>query len=233
LAVIARSIGKLVPASAAAQRAFVHPLHGIGKAAAITAQHLDIGHQMVAQRDRLRHLQMGEAGHDRIGMFFGAGQQRGDQGFQCGIGFGASGLHPQAEIHRHLIVAAARGVEPARRRADDFPQPGFDMEVDILQRQILHQLAGFIFGGDLLQTLVDGGDIGGADDAACAQHRHMRAAAGDVLPPQALVHADGGVDFLHDRRWAGTKAPAPQAVGGTAIVAAGDGSAPLVGLCRR
>ena len=169
---------------------------------------------MVAQRHRLRHLQMGEARRDRIGMFLGAGEQRGDQALQRQIGFGAGGLHPQAEIHRHLIVAAARGVQAARGGTDDLFQPGFDMEVDILQRQILDQHAGLIFGGDLLEALVDGGDIFGRNDALLAQHGDMRAAALDVLAPQPFVDADGGVDFLHDRRRAGAEAAAPQAICG-------------------
>ena len=169
---------------------------------------------MVAQRHRLRHLQVGETGHDGIGMFFGTGEQRGDQALQRQISFGAGGLHPQAEIHRHLIVAAARGVQAARGGTDDLFQPGFDMEVDILQRQILDQLAGLIFGGNLLQALVDGGDVFGRNDALLAQHGDMRTAALDVLAPQAFVDADGGVDFLHDCRRAGAEAAAPQAVGG-------------------
>ena len=88
------------------------------------------------------------------------------------------------------------------------------MEVDILQRQIFDQLAGLILGGDLLQPLVDGGNILGRNNALLAQHGDMRAAALDVLAPQAFVDADGGVDFLHDRRRAGAEAAAPQAVCG-------------------
>jgi hypothetical protein len=46
----------------------VHPRARIGKARG-RARHLVIGHQVMAQRHRLRGLQMGEAGHDAVGMF--------------------------------------------------------------------------------------------------------------------------------------------------------------------
>ena len=48
------------------------PRAAIGEAAAVTDQHLAIGHQMVAERHRLARLEVGEAGHDAGGMFFGA-----------------------------------------------------------------------------------------------------------------------------------------------------------------
>ena len=51
-----------------AERTFVQPLARIGKAAAIARRHLDIGEQVMAERHRLRGLQMGEAGHDGVGM---------------------------------------------------------------------------------------------------------------------------------------------------------------------
>ena len=41
---------------------------GIGEAAAVARQHLDIGEQMMAEGHRLRALQMREAGHDRVGI---------------------------------------------------------------------------------------------------------------------------------------------------------------------
>ncbi len=72
-AVAARSIGKLVPASAAApERAFVQPGAGIGEAAAVAPEHLDVGQQMVAEGDRLGRLQMGEARHHERGVLLRA-----------------------------------------------------------------------------------------------------------------------------------------------------------------
>ena len=39
--------------------------------------------------------------------------------------------HPQAEIGRHLVVAAAPGMQLAAHRADQFGQAAFDRGVDI------------------------------------------------------------------------------------------------------
>ena len=65
-AVIARSIGNEVPASAAAPSGLsLRRRARIGEAAAVARRHLDIGEQMVAEGHRLRGLQMGEARHHR------------------------------------------------------------------------------------------------------------------------------------------------------------------------
>jgi len=63
-AVIARSMGKRGPASAAlpSGQSLSRP-PAISQPAAITIQHLDIGQQMMAERHRLGGLQMGEARH--------------------------------------------------------------------------------------------------------------------------------------------------------------------------
>ena len=75
-AVICRSIGNEVPASAAAPSG-----HSFIRARASAkrprrGQHLDIGHQMVAEGHRLGRLQMGEARHQRVGDSTGLGHQR-------------------------------------------------------------------------------------------------------------------------------------------------------------
>ena len=50
--------------------------------------------------------------------------------------------HPQAEIGRHLVVAAARGVQPAAGLADALGQAGLDVHVDVFQRGIEREAAG-------------------------------------------------------------------------------------------
>ena len=73
LAVLCRSMGKPVPASAAAPSG----LSSMRSMASRTRdrsrrEHLDIGHAVMAEGHRLRRLQMGEAGHHGRGMFLGA-----------------------------------------------------------------------------------------------------------------------------------------------------------------
>ncbi len=48
------------------ERALVEPAAGVGEAAAVAAEHLDVGEQMMAEGHRLGRLQMGEARHHDI-----------------------------------------------------------------------------------------------------------------------------------------------------------------------
>ena len=57
------------------ERAFVQPFSPVGKPPAITPEHLDIGHEMVAEGDGLGCLQMGEARHHPIVMRLGTLEQ--------------------------------------------------------------------------------------------------------------------------------------------------------------
>ena len=59
-----------------AERALVEPTAAIGKTAAVAPEHLDIGQEVMSERDRLRDLQMREAGHHRIGVRLGLIDQR-------------------------------------------------------------------------------------------------------------------------------------------------------------
>src|ERR1700761_424964 len=50
-------------ALAVASRAFIEPGAGVAQPAAVAAQHLDVGHQVMTEGHGLRGLQMGEARH--------------------------------------------------------------------------------------------------------------------------------------------------------------------------
>ena len=97
-----------------AQGGLVQPAAAIGKAAAVALCHFIIGHQMMAKRNRLRDLQMREAGHDAVGMFFGACHQRRLECAQTSIDFMGRIAHPKAEVGGDLVIARPRGVQPSR-----------------------------------------------------------------------------------------------------------------------
>jgi len=59
-----------------AQRQAVHAAARIHEALRIPAEHLEIGHQMVAEGDRLGHLQVREPGHQGLGVLPGQVEQR-------------------------------------------------------------------------------------------------------------------------------------------------------------
>ena len=116
---------------------------------------------------------MGEAGHDAGGVFPRAGDKRNLQRPQRGVGAVTGIAHPQAEVGGHLIVAAARGVEPPRGRTDQFRQPAFGGHVDVFQVPVLGHALGFILRRNLVQPAGNQRRIPGRDNLLRCQHVHM------------------------------------------------------------
>jgi hypothetical protein len=104
---------------------------------------------------------------------------------------------PQAHVGRHLVVAAAPGVQALARQADELGETRLDVQVHVLQRQLPFEGAGFDLGRDGGHAAADLGPVLGADQALCLEHLGVRQAALDVGTPQALVEADAGGVALH------------------------------------
>ena len=122
---------------------------------------------------------------------------------------------PQAQVGRHLVVAAAAGVQLFSRVADQRGQPRFDVQVHVFECQLPVEAAGVDVGADLRQPAPDVGQVGRADDALRGQHLGMRQAAGDVGARQPLIEADAGGVALHQlaHRFAEQRRPAALLVG--------------------
>ena len=104
----------------------------------------------------------------------------------------------EVELHveRHLIVAAARGMQALAVVADALGQLALDEGVNILRLHIKGQRAALDVGEDALQAL---DDLLGAllrDDAASAEHGRMGDAALDILAVHTAVKADGAVEVV-------------------------------------
>ena len=167
----------------------------------------------MSQSNRLRGLEMGKAGHDAVCVLACPRYQSALQHFQAGIGALQCFADPQTEIGRDLIVAAARGVQTSCDRPDQFGQPCLHRHVNIFQIPVLWNALRFVFGGDGIQTTVNGTRIFGRDDILRGQHGDMRLRCGDILPPQRLVEWNRGVDFTHDRARPASEPAAPHLVG--------------------
>ena len=139
--------------------------------------------------------------------------QRALQRLEPGIGLVDRVAHPQAEVGRHLVVAAARGVQAPGHRADQLGEAALDGHVDVLERPVLGHAVALVLGGDLVEPVLDRLRILGRNHPAGAEHRGVRLARGDVLPPQRLVERDRGVNLAHDRARPFGEAPAPHPVG--------------------
>ena len=126
-----------MPASAAApsgSRLVRRPI--FGHALGIARKHLDIGQQVVAEADRLRHLQVGEAGHDDVGIGVGGLDQRALQFGQQAADRADLVAQPQPHVGRDLVVARAAGVQPLAGVADQLRQPGLDIQVHVFEVEL-------------------------------------------------------------------------------------------------
>src|SRR5205814_5170618 len=115
-----------------AERGFIEAAAAVGEAATVAPEHLDIGHQMVAESHWLRDLQMRKAGHDAIGMCLGLTEKRALTFPERGIEAVDCVANPETKIGRRLIVARLSGVYAARGRPDQLGEPRLDIEVDVL-----------------------------------------------------------------------------------------------------
>ena len=180
-----------------AKRTFVEALARVLEAPRVAPQHLDIGHEMMAEGDRLRRLQMGEARHDHRGAVERPGGERPLQLGDLGEDRVDRVAHPEAEIDRDLVVARARGVEAPGRRADDLSKAALDVHMDVFERARERKRARLDFAFDLGETLGDRLGVGGFDDALGGEHGDMGLGACDVLGGKLAVEVDRGVDLLH------------------------------------
>ena len=111
---------------------------------------------MVRQQYRLCFLQMSIAGDNRC--FVGCGQfhQRTLQldNMADGVQYRVPGVEP--DIERHLVVAAARGVQFFPGIADFFNQTGFDIHMDVFQFRFELEFACGDFFSDTAQSFDNG-----------------------------------------------------------------------------
>ncbi len=83
---------------------------------------------------------------------------------------GISLLTIQAEVHRHLVVPAAGGVQPLARVPDALGEHGLDIHVDVLVLQGELHLSGLNVGQDGLEAVDDLLGLVLLDDPLLAQH---------------------------------------------------------------
>ncbi len=151
VAVIARSIGNDVPASAAEPSG--HSLRRFRQSASrprSRPEHLDIGQEMMAEGDGLRDLEMGIARHHRRGMPLGLADERRLQRLGLAVEPVDGAAQLEAEIGRDLVVARARRVEAPGVGPDDLGEPRLDIHVNVLAVAAELEAPGLDVAEDLL-----------------------------------------------------------------------------------
>ena len=111
------------------------------------------------KQSRLRHLQVRVPRHNRVQMGFGQvdedSSSRPEQPDEVVRLF----AQPQPKTGRHLVVAAARGVQFATDRADALRQRVFDVHVNVFQLDFPLEVARLDVGANIIQTTDDCLDI--------------------------------------------------------------------------
>ena len=193
------------------QRAFVHAGACIVETTAVAREHFDIGEAMMAEGDRLGRLQMGEARHHRRRMRTA-----------CITSARCNSSNPaDARAYRRAPRAADR-LRPGRcasarcaaraGRTHDLREPGFDIEMDILQLAFESESALGNRSGDLVKPAHDRVGIGLGNDALGGKHLGMGLRACDIVIGKPFVEIDGDVYLLHDPGGAALETPAPHLV---------------------
>ena len=169
-----------------------------GQARVVTREHPEVGQHVVAEQHRLRVLQVRVAGHHHTHVLLGDVEKHTAQGAIAPHEVRAELLGVEADVRRHLVVAAAARVQARARRADVAREGALHGHVDVLVVDVPGKVAVGNLTRDVGQAGVDGLLVGLGDDALLGEHLGVGAAAGDVLLRHGLVHLEGRAKLLRE-----------------------------------
>jgi hypothetical protein len=151
---------------------------------------------VVAESDRLRDLQVGEARHHGAGVLLGEIDQRGLAGLDAGHDAVDRVAQVEADVGRHLVVARTPGMQPLAGVADFRGQRGLDVEMDVLLVQRPAELPGADFGLQFGHAAPDRLEVILGQDADMVQHGGVRQRTLNIELGQPIIEGDGrGVAF--------------------------------------
>ena len=186
-----------------------------GQTLLIAHQHLIPGHHVVTKGDWLRGLQVGESGHDRVGLAFRhIDNRRLEPGETCENDIG---LVTQIKPHvgGDLIIARARGVQTFARFTDLRGECGLDIHVHVFERIGPFESTGADVVGNLIQSLDDGVTVFFVEHLDAGEHRGVGYRAANIVFPQPPVEADRGGKRLSQCIGGSGKTPTPELVAGS------------------
>ena len=162
-----------------------------------------MGQQVVGQQHRLRPLQVRVAGQVHVGRVGGPLGQRLLQRHDV-VGHAHEGAPaPQAQVGRHLVVAAAPGVQLGPDVAGQLGDPALDGRVDVLVAGGVDEHAGGELLLDQIERIDERAHLAVAQDPDLAQPLHVGPRAHQVVEGQDLVvgqaHGELGHGVGHAR----------------------------------
>ena len=163
-----------------------------------------MGQQVMGQQHGLGPLQVGVAGQVHVGGVGGPLGQRLLQRHDV-VGHPHEGAPaPQAQVGRHLVVAAAPGVQLGPDVAGQLGDPALDGRVDVLVAGGVDEDAGGELLLDQIERIDERAHLAVAQDSDLAQPLHVGARADQVVEGQDLVvgqaHGEVGHGVGHTRR---------------------------------
>ncbi len=126
----------------------------------VAREHFDVRHHVVAKCYRLRHLQMGEARHDGLGM----GQGLSGEGHLQILDLTVEVIHHVAnikpEIGCNLVIARACRMQSACWSANNLLEALLDVHVNVLKGHRKRELAAFDLCLNLIQSAPNFSGVG-------------------------------------------------------------------------
>jgi hypothetical protein len=167
---------------------------GIEETAAVAAQHLDVGQEVVREPYGLGALEVGVAGCNRVDVLLRLAQQAEAELVDRVDDPPARRQRVEAQVGRDLVVAAARGVQLLARLTDLLGELDLEVHMDVLEggveidRALAELLLDDLQGGDDLVGLLD------RDDPLAREHAGVGDGPGDIVRQEAPVERGGRVE---------------------------------------
>src|SRR3569832_1187754 len=195
------------------ERQHVHAFAAIGKTGAVARDHLEPREQVMAEGDRLRDLQVREAGHDGGGLALGKVEQRGLQTLQIGVERIDLIAQIEAHVGRDLVVARAASMQLLAGDTDAVGEPRLNVHVHVLETHGPREIAARDLDAYGLQARRDGRALLVAQYADMGKHAGVGDRTGDVMHKETQVEIDRGGELLHETVGGLGKAAAPEFAG--------------------
>ncbi len=173
-----------------AERQPVDAPAAVGEALAVALEHRHVGEQVMAERDRLRHLQVRVAGHDQRGVARRLREQRALERRDELADLVDRGAQPKAQIGGHLVVARARRVQPLARVAGERREPALDGDVHVLVVGRPLEAAALDLAPHAREAALDRRHVAPGEDGAGAEHARVGERALNVVERQPLVESE-------------------------------------------
>ena len=174
---------------ARAERRDRGPRVPVAEAVDVAGKGVHVLGELVAERDRLGVLEMGEAGRRRPGVAFGLVEQRPLEVDDLGHDGPRVVTQVEPEVGGHLVVAAAAGTELAARRTQPGDEFAFDRGVHVLVVGMGYDVTPRDRRRQVAESGDDLGQLAVAEQTRAVEDAGMRGGLPDVVrrePPVEL-----------------------------------------------